>query len=86
MCSHVSRWLLSSRTHQRVHSIVYGNLTILVIEKMKNVFSTLLEDLIPQKDGGRAGVDVEVVLRHFSLGADEGSSIVAEMEDVSLDT
>jgi hypothetical protein len=51
-----------------------------------NVFSTLLEDLLTKHYRLCGGIDKEVVIWHLSAWTERCPTIVAKMEDASLNT
>ena len=69
-----------------IHSIVDGDLAILVVEPCIDVFAALLEDLLAQHDGRGSGVWEEVVLWHVAARTNGGTAIVSKMEDAGLDS
>jgi hypothetical protein len=70
---------------QGVHRVIDGDLSVLVVQKVKDVLAALLEDLVPKHYRRRLGVDMEIVLRDLFAGTDDAASIVAEVKDVGLD-
>jgi hypothetical protein len=56
------------------------------MQKMEDILATLFQYLISEDHGGWLGVDMEVVLRYIFARAYDAASIVAEVEDVCLDT
>lgn len=85
----VFRELLGQRSpasSSGVHSVVDGNLTILMVKPCIDVFATLLEDLLAQHDGRGCGVWEEVILWYVAARTNSGTTIVPKMENASLDS
>lgn len=62
---------------RRVDCVVYGDLTVFMVEPRVNVLAAPLEDLLPQNDGSRGGVGEEVVLWDGTFGANSGTTVIA---------
>jgi len=69
-----------------VHSIVDSNLAVFVLEKVEDVLSTFLEDLLAKQYRGWRGIDKKVVMRDLSAWSYSSTAVVSEMKDASLDT
>lgn len=76
----------SAASSSGVHSIVYGDLTILVVEPGIYVLAALFEDLLAQHDGRRRGVWKEIILWHVAARTNGGTTIISKVEDTSLDS
>lgn len=70
----------------RVHSVVDGNLAILVVEPSIYVLATFFENLLTKHHRRRRRVGEEVVLGNTTARTNRCATIVSEMEDPSLDT
>lgn len=68
----------------RVHSVIYGNLAILVVEPSIYVFAAFLQNLLAEHDRRRRCVGEEVVLGNTTAGSNRCATIVSEMKDPSL--
>lgn len=69
-----------------VHSVIDGDLAILVVKPCIDVFAAFLENLLTQHDGRRRGIWEEIVLWHVATRTNRGTAIVSKMEDASLDS
>jgi hypothetical protein len=82
------RKLLSKRTTTtccRVDCVIYGHLSVLMIEPAVYVLATLFQDLLAQDDGGGRSIREEVVLGNRAMRSNGRSAIVTEMKDARLD-
>lgn len=72
-------------TREGIHSIVNGNLAILVIEEKVDVFATLSEDFLAKHDRGSGCIDEEVIIGDFGMRWQSCPTIIAQVKDTSLD-
>ena len=68
-----------------INGIVDGNLPVLVVKPGIDVFSALLQNLLPEHDGSRRRIGVEIVLRNGATLSNRGTAIVAQMKDAGFD-
>ncbi len=69
----------------RINSIVDGNLSVLVVQPGIDVFSALLQNLLPEHDGSRRRIGIEIVLRNGATLSNRGTAIVAQVKDAGFD-
>ena len=69
-----------------INSVVYGDLTILMVQPSIDILTTLLQYLLPQHDRRGRCVGVEIVLGNLAPLADSGTAIVSKVEYTSLNT